>query len=91
MADILDVLIVAGGAYYLSNKVGNDESFDRLLIGASVGLPAALKGPEAYSEIKEYLSDDVAKDKILSSAILGTVGYVLGDKISSGVRDATKK
>ncbi|MFT4282869.1 MAG: hypothetical protein ACMXX6_00405 [Candidatus Woesearchaeota archaeon] len=88
MADILDILIVAGGAYYLANKVGNDESFDRLLIGAAVGVPAALKGPEAYEAVKNYASTDSNKDKLLSSAVLGTVGYVLGDKIGGNVRNA---
>lgn len=90
MADILDILIVAGGAYYLANKVGNDESFDRLILGTAIGVPTALKGPEAYKALKDYASNDSNKDKILSSAVLGTIGYVLGDKISSGVKNAKK-
>jgi hypothetical protein len=91
MADILDILIVAGGAYYLANKVGNDDSFDRLLVGAAVGVPAALKGPEIYKNLKTYASDESNKDKVLSSIVLGTIGYIMGDKIGGGVRNAANK
>ena len=82
MVDILDIVIVGGGAYYLSKKLGsNDDKFKRMILGAAVGVPTALKGPEAYEKVKEYYQDPVNLDKLTGSAILGAVGYILGDKV----------
>lgn len=90
MTNILDVVLVGGGAYYLANKFSEqDLDFERLLIGTAVGVPAALKGPEIYRKTKNYLNSEQAqesKDKVISSLVLGATGYVYGDKIGEQFR-----
>lgn len=90
MVDILDIVIVGGGAYYLSKKVNSDdESFKRMILGAAVGVPVAMRGPEAYKAVKEYYENDVNADKLTGSLIMGAVGYMLGDKILGSDQSAT--
>ena len=97
MANLLDVVIIGGGAYYLTNKLVEDKDldFNRLLIGTAIGVPAAFKGPEIYESIKKYAQNskqDQAKvDKVVSGVALGAIGYVLGDKFGDYMRQDSKK
>lgn len=90
MANLLDVVLVGGGAYYLASKFSDEDiDFERLLIGTAVGVPAALKGPEIYRKTKNYLSNEQSvenRDKALSAIVLGAAGYALGDKIGDNLR-----
>lgn len=87
MADTLDALLVGGAAYYATTKLqDDDEEFNRMVIGAAVGIPAALKGPEAYDAAKEYIggSDGLepqTKEKLAGSLLFGAGGYAFGDSI----------
>lgn len=84
MANIVDILLIGGGAYYLANRLNeSDDSFKRLLIGTAVGVPAALKGPEFYNKwVKEYDQlDQDQQDRLKYSALLGVSGYVFGNKL----------
>ena len=89
MANILDVVLIGGGAYYLASKLSeDDENFNRLLIGTAVGVPAALRGPEIYKSLQERSKDfsQEDKDRLISAAALAGVGYVFGDKVGSTIR-----
>jgi hypothetical protein len=87
MADTLDALLIGAGAYYATTKLkDSDNEFNRMLIGTAVGVPAALKGPEAYEAARDYITgdSDVAletKNRVKSSLLFGAGGYALGDRI----------
>jgi hypothetical protein len=87
MVDTLDALLVGAGAYYTTTKLqDNDNDFERLLVGAAVGIPAALKGPEAYEAAKDYISDQggldkATKNKVAGSLLFGAGGYAVGDNL----------
>ena len=88
MADLIDILLVGAGSYYIVSKVNedNDESFQRLLMGAAAGIPAAMKGPEAIDAVKNYVSSErtaQSKDRLTGALVGGTLGYVLGDRVLS--------
>lgn len=93
MADTLDALLVGAGAYYATTKLKeSDEDFNRLVIGAAVGIPAALKGPEAYDTIQEYVAGDndismETKSRVKSSLLFGAGGYALGDRLLNDYDD----
>ncbi len=90
MANILDVVLIGGGAYYLANKLSDDEddNFNRLLIGTAVGVPAALKGPEIYENLKSRSSgmSQEDKDRLISAAAFAGIGYLFGDRLGYSLR-----
>jgi hypothetical protein len=95
MASTLDALLIGAGAYYTTKKLqDNDTGFERILIGAAVGIPAAIKGPELYESAKSYLADGVSqetKNRLAGSAVLGSVGYAVGnDLLGSSMKDDDK-
>jgi hypothetical protein len=86
MADIVDYLLIGGGAYYLMSKVKDDkdDGAKRILIGVGTGLLAGYKGPEVYDKLislKNTPEGRIMKDKLIVAGIAAAGGYIFGDKI----------
>jgi len=86
MADIVDYLLIGGGAYYLMSKIKDDkdDGAKRILIGVGTGLLAGYKGPELYDKLvglNNTPEGKMMKDKLIVAGIAAAVGYMFGDKI----------
>lgn len=84
MSNLVDIILIGGGAYYIANRLGDnqDDDFKRILIGAAVGVPAALKGPEIYDGLTGKLEagGEEAKNKALGALFGGAAGYLIADQ-----------
>lgn len=93
MSDLLDIILLGGGAYYIGSRLQGEEdndSFKRIAIGTAVGVPAALKGPELYDSLTEAYEEngsEETRNRTLAAAVGGLAGYAIGDKLLGEDKD----
>jgi hypothetical protein len=96
MADILDYIMLAGGAYYLFTRVreDKDDSAKRMAIGIGAGVLAGYKGLDIYRKVTNMNNSTegrMSRDKLVAAGIGAAAGYLFGDKVINSAKSLTTK
>jgi hypothetical protein len=93
MVELWEYLLLGGTAYWIMTKAKDyrDEGAKRALVGVGAGLLVAYKGPEIYRKLTGLNSSPdgkAIKNRLTAATVAAIAGYMFGDKLIGGARNA---